>query len=56
MRNRRDPAVAVVNLSIAGIFIGIIWHYTRNLWLILIIHALLICSPILEVCEGVYNI
>jgi len=38
-------AVAVVNLSIAGIFIGVIWHYTKNLWLVMIIHALVDLLP-----------
>jgi membrane protease YdiL (CAAX protease family) len=38
-------AVAIVNLSIAGIFMGIIWHYTRNLWLIMFIHALVDLLP-----------
>ena len=38
-------AVAFVNLSIAGIFLGIIWHYTRNLWLVMVIHALVDLLP-----------
>ncbi|MDP4264893.1 MAG: type II CAAX endopeptidase family protein [Bacteroidota bacterium] len=38
-------AYSIVNMSIAGIFLGIIWNKTKNLWIIMAIHAMIDLLP-----------
>jgi membrane protease YdiL (CAAX protease family) len=35
----------VTVMSLAGIFLGIIWQHTRNLWLVMAIHAMVDLLP-----------
>ncbi|MGZ8550098.1 MAG: CPBP family glutamic-type intramembrane protease [Chitinophagaceae bacterium] len=32
-------------MSVAGIFLGIVWQRTKNLWLVMAIHAMLDLLP-----------
>ena len=38
-------AYTIAYMSVAGIFLGIIWQRTRNLWLVMAIHAMLDLLP-----------
>jgi uncharacterized protein len=41
-------AYTVVYMSIAGIFLGVIWNKTKNLWLVMAIHAVVDLLPFLK--------
>ena len=49
-------AIAIANLSVVGIFIVIIWYYTKNLWLVMIIHALVDLLPNFAEFVRLFNI
>ena len=41
-------AYTIAYMSVAGIFLGIVWQRTKNLWLVMAIHAILDLLPNLE--------
>lgn len=38
-------AYAVATMSLAGLFLGVLWMYTRNLWLVVGVHAMVDLLP-----------
>jgi len=38
-------AYTIVNMSVAGVFLGIVYSKTKNLWLVIAIHAMIDLLP-----------